>query len=47
MTLHASGTAHCTYHASPAFQLQHLKSLLEGNQRPKAVAEEAGLCSPK
>lgn len=31
----------------PAFQLRHLKSLLEGNQRPKAAAEEAGLGSPK
>ncbi|OBS63560.1 hypothetical protein A6R68_07968, partial [Neotoma lepida] len=30
-----------------AQELQHLKSLLEGNQRPKAAAEEAGLGSPK
>lgn len=30
-----------------AFQLQHLKSLLEGNQRPKAAPEEAGPSSPK
>lgn len=30
----------------PAFQLQHLKSLLEGSQRPKA-APETGLSSPK
>lgn len=31
----------------PAFQLQHLKALLEGNQRPKAASEEAGPRSPK
>ncbi|NP_001159636.1 coiled-coil domain-containing protein 74B isoform 1 [Mus musculus] len=30
-----------------AQELRHLKSLLEGNQRPKAAAEEAGLGSPK
>ncbi|XP_013210203.2 coiled-coil domain-containing protein 74B isoform X2 [Microtus ochrogaster] len=30
-----------------AQELQHLKSLLEGNQRPKAAAEEVGLGSPK
>ncbi|ERE76320.1 coiled-coil domain-containing protein 74A-like protein [Cricetulus griseus] len=30
-----------------AQELQHLKSLLEGTQRPKAAAEEAGLGSPK
>ncbi|XP_048641069.1 coiled-coil domain-containing protein 74B isoform X2 [Marmota marmota marmota] len=30
------------HHASLLFQLQHLKSLLEGNQRPKAAPEEAG-----
>nr|XP_021509009.1 coiled-coil domain-containing protein 74B-like [Meriones unguiculatus] len=30
-----------------AQELQHLKSLLDGNQRPKAAAEEAGLGSPK
>lgn len=48
MTLHDSGTGHCTHHALPAFQLQHLKSLLEGNnQKPKAAAEEAALGSPK
>ncbi|KAM9055871.1 coiled-coil domain-containing protein 74B [Megaptera novaeangliae] len=31
----------------PAFQLQHLKSLLEGSQRPRAAPEEAGPGSPK
>ncbi|XP_070131333.1 coiled-coil domain-containing protein 74B isoform X8 [Equus przewalskii] len=30
-----------------AQELQHLKSLLEGNQRPKAAPEEAGPSSPK
>lgn len=30
-----------------ALQLQHLKSLLEGTQRPKAATEEADLNSPK
>ncbi|XP_052596020.1 coiled-coil domain-containing protein 74B isoform X2 [Peromyscus californicus insignis] len=30
-----------------AQELQHLKSLLEGNQRSKTAAEEAGLGSPK
>ncbi|XP_036050330.1 coiled-coil domain-containing protein 74B isoform X1 [Onychomys torridus] len=30
-----------------AQELQHLKSLLEGNQRSKAATEEAGLGSPK
>lgn len=31
----------------PAFQLQHLKALLEENQRPKAAPEEPGPSSPK
>jgi len=30
-----------------AQELQHLKALLEGNQRPKAAPEEAGPSSPK
>ncbi|KAJ1074195.1 hypothetical protein K5549_019787, partial [Capra hircus] len=31
----------------PCLQLQHLKSLLEGSQRPRAGPEEAGPSSPR